>query len=319
MSPETIKKFKLEDTLVKEPEKSCAEAQLLLVVQDVSNRYVRESLDKRILQLLCHHNKRIPAILVLNKIDSIPKSRRLFDLIRKLTCNRIEGEEGQVKISKTDSKWSVETYLKRKERHLKGEEGKGRQGRDWDHVLEVSRQPGRLSEEETSSLLAGLVGWPGFRDVFTTSALQGDGVSDLREYLLDQAQPGTHKFHSSIKTDASPEAVAVSVVKSRLLANMHFLTPYKLKPLIELWLWEPEREVLDILMSVEAENKWEMRQLVGDSGATLRRITQESEQCLQSYFSHNVHLKLEVKQKFTLVTHEPAGHLADNKKSDLFL
>jgi predicted GTPase len=46
----------------------------------VSNRYVRESIDKRILKLLCY-NHSTPAILVLNKLDTIPRSRRVYDLV----------------------------------------------------------------------------------------------------------------------------------------------------------------------------------------------------------------------------------------------
>jgi len=52
----------------------------LFSFQDVSNRFVRESIDKRILKLLCY-NFTTPCILVLNKIDSIPKSRRIYDLV----------------------------------------------------------------------------------------------------------------------------------------------------------------------------------------------------------------------------------------------
>jgi hypothetical protein len=43
------------------------------VVQDVSNRYVREAVDKNVLRLLCLYHARIPSVLVLNKIDLIPR------------------------------------------------------------------------------------------------------------------------------------------------------------------------------------------------------------------------------------------------------
>ena len=60
-------KYKLEDSLVGDPERSCTEADLLLVVQDVSNRFVREALDKRVLRMLVKFHQ-IPSILVLNKL-----------------------------------------------------------------------------------------------------------------------------------------------------------------------------------------------------------------------------------------------------------
>lgn len=144
-------------------------------------RYVREALSKKALRLLCLYHRKVPAILVLNKMDTIPKSRRIFDLIRKLTCNRLADGQGEVKISDNDSKWSVKTYVKRKERELAKEKDvvDDKKELTWDNILEVVRTE-RLSEERVVSLTAGLVGWPGFRDVFTVSALSGDGVEDLR-------------------------------------------------------------------------------------------------------------------------------------------
>ena len=52
-------------------------------------------------------------------------------------------------------------------------------------------------------LTAGLVGWPGFKDVFTISALNGDGVSDLRQYLLASAKEGEWRFAESVRFDLS--------------------------------------------------------------------------------------------------------------------
>ena len=61
------RKFKLEPELVLGPERACDEVDLLVYVHDVSNRYVREAIDKRILRLLVlFHN--VPTVLILNKI-----------------------------------------------------------------------------------------------------------------------------------------------------------------------------------------------------------------------------------------------------------
>ena len=139
---------------------------------------MREAIEDKVLRLLCLYHQKVPAVLVLNKMDSIPKSRRVFDLIRKLTCNRLDDGSGVVKIAPSDSKFSMEKYLRRKEQALTKREAESEVEKFGD-ILEIARSE-RLSEERCSSLTAGLVGWPGFRDVFTVSALQGDGVEDLR-------------------------------------------------------------------------------------------------------------------------------------------
>ena len=56
-----------------------------MVLHDVSNRYVREAIDKKILRLLCLYQSRLPSILVLNKIDTIPRQ----------VNNRLQREESE--------------------------------------------------------------------------------------------------------------------------------------------------------------------------------------------------------------------------------
>ena len=74
-------RFKLEESLLSGPTKACRKADAIFVVHDVSNRFTREALDKRVLRLLCLFGN-VPSVLVLNKMDTIPKSRRVYDLIR---------------------------------------------------------------------------------------------------------------------------------------------------------------------------------------------------------------------------------------------
>lgn len=66
--------------------------------------------------MLCR-NPDTPAILVLNKLDTIPKSRRVYDLIRKLTCGRLNGIKQGTRIAKGQTKkLSVEEYFNKREK-----------------------------------------------------------------------------------------------------------------------------------------------------------------------------------------------------------
>lgn len=316
VSNETVTKFKLEDRLVTDPERSCQSADLLLVLQDVSNRYVRESLDKKVLRLLCLYHHRVPAVLVLNKIDTIPRSRRIYDLIRKLTCNRIDGDQGQVKISKHDSKRSVETYLKRKERQSSEKEDDAKDT-EVDNILEISGNVSEMTEEKCAGLTAGLLGWPGFKDVFTVSALEGDGVTDLRDYLVDQALPGSWAFDQRLKTDDSPQVVVTNIVKSKLLAHLPHQVPYGLRPRIEMWEMDEAWGRLRIVASVEVTTRWQFKLVLGNRGSHIKKISKEVEDCLVDYFSHEVNFKLEVIPKFTATVNKPQE--LPKRRTDLFL
>lgn len=131
------------------------------------------------LRLLCLYS-RVPAVLILNKLDTIPRyyikkkfllviktsclssrfrSRRIFDLIRKLTCNRVEGEEeSRIKISTHDSKMSIHNYIKRKERAASNqdfsEETTPLEVSDIDEIYQIAKKE-KLTEMDAASLTKG--------------------------------------------------------------------------------------------------------------------------------------------------------------------
>ena len=248
----------------------------------------------QVLRLLCLYYYKVPSIIVINKIDTIPKSRRVFDLIRKLTCNRLKGVEGQVTISKQDSKWSAKSYLKRKARSHE-EDADVTERAD---VLERAAAGG-LTEGDVASLTAGLVGWPGFSDVFTISALQGDGVEELREYLLQEARPADWQFAPQLQFDGDPRKLVVNLIKSKFLDNLPKTIPYELEPEIQIWEWNEEWKSLNIVATVKAKNKWQFKMLLGQGANTIKRISEQTQEALASLFSHEVHFKLTVIPTFT--------------------
>ena len=77
----------------------------------------------------------------------------------------------------------------------------------YDDLLEVLYESKGQDKDTYSNtikeLTKGLVGWPGFTDVFTLSALEGDGVTDLRDYLIEKAYPsyGCWKYDETLLTD----------------------------------------------------------------------------------------------------------------------
>ena len=147
--------------------------------------------------MLCYHAFDIPSILVLNKLDLDKKDRDIYGLIKKLTCGYLGGvkQVTSSKVRKSDSNSkSLDSYLIRKrkefekktkdltnqpdpnsEEHLKITNYK-----DFFHILKNRRTDDRLISQITN----GLVGWPGFNEVFAVSALENKGtVSDLNKFI----------------------------------------------------------------------------------------------------------------------------------------
>lgn len=82
-------------------------------------------------------------------------------------------------------------------------------------------------------------GWPGFSEVFMISALTGDGIQDLRDYLIKQARPGKWIYSATQWTDHSPDDIILRTVQATLLDFLPQEIPYRLKSEIEFF------EILD--------------------------------------------------------------------------
>ena len=294
---ETATKFNMEKSLVGDPEESCWDADLLLVLHDVSNRFVREAINKKVLRLLSLHYHNVPSILVLNKMDTIPRSRRIYDLIRKLTCNRLDGVQGEVNITKDmDSRKSTDAYLKKKSMKSENLDYSLKQ---INHIMETSKS-GSLSESEVSELTSDLVGWPGFRDVFTISALKGDGVNDLRNYLKASARPGKWSFTKEMKFDSDPRDIVINIIKSKFLEHLPNAVPYGLQPVISMWEMDADWDRLMIVATVNAKNRNIFKLILGKKGITISRIGKDTQEALINFFSHEVYFKLSVIPTFDL-------------------
>ena len=106
-----FKKFKLEPSFKEDAANAMASADIVGVVQDVSNKYTRGTIHHQLLELLKMCRVGVPSLLIMNKIDQMKRKRDLLSLVRSLTSE---------------------------------------------------------------------AGWPNFSDVFMVSALNSDGVNDLR-------------------------------------------------------------------------------------------------------------------------------------------
>ena len=101
----------------------------------------------------------------------------------------------------------------------------------YDDLLEVLYESKCRDNEEYSNTIEdlsnGLVGWPGFQDVFTVSALHGDGVVDLRDYLIEKAYPsyGQWKYDKNLLTDKVQNKYHLIHINVHILTQ---ITHYKL-------------------------------------------------------------------------------------------
>eukprot|EP00095_Tigriopus_kingsejongensis_P008102 maker-scaffold590_size129399-snap-gene-0.35 protein:Tk08102 transcript:maker-scaffold590_size129399-snap-gene-0.35-mRNA-1 annotation:"hypothetical protein DAPPUDRAFT_194445" len=292
--PADAKKFNLERNMVVHPEMSCTQADLLLVVQDVSNRYMREAIDKRILRLLCLY-PHIPSVLILNKIDTIPKARRVLNLIRKLTCNRLEGQPSTVRIKPHVDRRTAESYLKSKDRSGSPEKNEHIEPPNpvEDFMRVVRTKKGELTETEIVELTNGKVGWPNFSEVFSISSVTQEGIANFRDYLLGLAPERPWQYSDKIKTKSDPKDVVKRTIKAKLLEVLPNEIPYALEPEIESWHYE--NGTLRIGILIHAKKERYSAYLMSAGGQDIKTFAKLAEADLQNFFQTEVFVGVNVK------------------------
>ncbi|MBN3308367.1 ERAL1 GTPase, partial [Amia calva] len=259
-----VKRHHLEKSLLVDPSNTLQEADIVLVLVDVSDHWTRDRLALELLKCL-GLNPHIPAVLVLNKVDLLKNKTLLLNLTSELT-------EGTVNGRKLDIRTVVKTP----------------RGRNY--------TPRRELDTGTWGEPTAKRGWPHFRDVFMLSALDGDEVETLKRYLVSVAKPGPWLYHSEVLTDQNPEEICINMVRGKLLEHLPQEVPYNISQNIEIW-EEGKNGELHIHLALYVKKESHMKMLIGLGGQTISRIAREAGGDLMDVFLCDVNVKLSVKLK----------------------
>lgn len=145
-----------------DPEKALKQADVLVVLHDVSNRWNRKSLGPKVLNLLKLYPEK-PSILVLNKVDLLKEKRLLLEVSHTLT----EGMVGGKLVSAIKAPPKV--LIPKKDIAMADLVRKKSNG----------EQTGIVTENEVHPTSKRQAGWPNFSHVFMISALHRDGVEQI--------------------------------------------------------------------------------------------------------------------------------------------
>ncbi|XP_026866113.2 GTPase Era, mitochondrial [Electrophorus electricus] len=269
-TPSKVKRHQLERSLLVDPLKSLKEADLVVVMVDVSDRWTHNRLDFEVLKCLalCPH---IPAMLVLNKVDLLKNKTLLLDLTTKLTEGVVNGK--RVHGTPRPSQKEVAEFPAAAEPQTKS----------------------TLSREQLRAL-KDCKGWPHFRDVFMLSATDGEDVEPLRRYLLVSAKPGPWQYHSEVLTDQNPEDVCTNMVREKLLEYLPQEVPYTVTQHIELWR-ETEDGMLEICIKLHVKKDSHKKMAIGPGGMLVTRLAREVSEDLMNAFQREVRLRISISLK----------------------
>lgn len=268
------KRHNLEKSLLQDPWDSVKLADVVLVLVDVSVKWMKKSLHLEVLKCLSQ-NPAVPSILVLNKVDLLKDKRNLLEITEALTEGVVNGKKARVHSAvnrshkKTKSLGSLIS----------------------DPSSDV---PTDFTKRELMPKGSETLGWAHFQEVFMLSAINGDEVETLKAYLMSLAKPGVWVFHSDVVTTQSPQEICDNVIREKLLEYLPLEIPYTITQVTHLWEEGSSGElVIKQTLLVAKENQ--VKLVIGAGGQLISRIAKEAGQDLMNAFLCDVRLHLSVK------------------------
>lgn len=279
-----VKRHQLENSLLVDPWNTVKEADMLVVMVDVADRWMCSRLDFEVLKCLAQHPN-IPAVLVLNKVDLVNVKDKLLDVTALLTCGVVNGRRIRVR-PVIKPPWAERRAGKDPEPPADRDNAVPEDGTEQDSALNKEQLVALKSQQ----------GWPHFKDVFMLSSVDKEDVDALKSYFMQAAKPGQWQYHSEVLTDQSPEDVCTNSIREKLLEYLPQEVPYSMTQSIQLW-QDGENGELDIDVKLYTKKSSHMKMLIGMGGKTISRIAQEAGEDLSRVFLRTVRLRLSAKLK----------------------
>lgn len=136
------------------------------------------------------------------------------------------------------------------------------------------------------------IGYSQFSNVFMVSALTGDGLEDVMNYIYTFAKPNRWEYPAQTFTDQSNEDIIVESVRARLLDYLPQEIPYLLKS--EMEFFDEAKSTIYASVHVTCPNLRIERLVCGDQNGKLKQITERVTSDLVETFRKVISLTITV-------------------------
>jgi GTP-binding protein Era len=161
-------------------------------------------------------------------------------------------------------------------------------------IVAVLNKIDQVSKPDLLRLVTEISAIRPFDRVFMLSALTGDGVDDLKTYLVEAVPPGPWLFPADQLTDASLRQSAAEITREKLFMRLHQELPYTLT--VETADW---KELADGSIRIEqtifVERESQRKIVLGAKGQTIKEIGSAARAEIGEMAGVKVHLFLFVK------------------------
>jgi GTP-binding protein Era len=133
-----------------------------------------------------------------------------------------------------------------------------------------------------------------FPRVFMVSAINGDGVADLKHYIAAQMPEGPWLYPGDQTADIQLRFLASEITREKLYERLHDELPYA--STVETETWEERKDgSVRIGQIIFVERDSQKMIVLGKGGQTIKQIGQLARSELEALFERKVHLFLFVK------------------------
>lgn len=133
-----------------------------------------------------------------------------------------------------------------------------------------------------------------FSHTFMLSALNGDGVDDLRQHLATLMPEGPWHYPEDQLSDLPQRLLAAEVTREKLFLNLHQELPYSLNVETEDWL-EHDDGSLRIQQVITVTRANHKGICLGKGGRTIKAVREAAQKDMEDSLGRKVHLFLFVK------------------------
>ncbi len=132
-----------------------------------------------------------------------------------------------------------------------------------------------------------------FSDTFMISALTGDGVSDLLDFLAAKMPEGPFLYPEDQMTDLPLRFLAAEITREKLTLRLHDELPYRAT--VETEKWTETKKGVRIDQTIYVEREGQRKIVLGKGGETIKAISTASREETSKLIEKPVHLFLFVK------------------------
>ena len=136
-----------------------------------------------------------------------------------------------------------------------------------------------------------------FDAVVPVSALDGDGIGELKQELNKLAVESEFFFPEDTLTDQPERVLAAEMIREKLLYRLNDEIPHGIAVSIELMRMRDTDDILDIEATIYCEKDSHKGIIIGKGGEMLKAVSTSARKDLERFFDCKVNLKCWVKVK----------------------